>query len=97
MGAYQDVLGDLHNLFGEAHEVLVTVDEEGTPAGRGRPARRVVRARARVHELRPRRRSSTRSTSSCAASTNRPVKKDEVQRIYKEFEAMFPRYTYLER
>jgi arginine decarboxylase-like protein len=29
--------------------------------------------------------------------TNRPVKKDEVQRIYKEFEAMFPRYTYLER
>ncbi|HKD18849.1 MAG TPA: biosynthetic arginine decarboxylase, partial [Thermoanaerobaculia bacterium] len=29
MGAYQDVLGDLHNLFGEAHEVLVNVDEEG--------------------------------------------------------------------
>ena len=29
MGAYQDVLGDLHNLFGEAHEVLVTVDEQG--------------------------------------------------------------------
>ena len=22
-------MGDLHNLFGEAHEVLVTVDEEG--------------------------------------------------------------------
>ena len=31
MGAYQDVLGDLHNLFGEAHEVLVTVDEQGRP------------------------------------------------------------------
>ncbi|HLN79789.1 MAG TPA: biosynthetic arginine decarboxylase, partial [Thermoanaerobaculia bacterium] len=29
MGAYQDVLGDLHNLFGEAHEVLVRVDQEG--------------------------------------------------------------------
>jgi len=29
MGAYQDVLGDLHNLFGETHEVLVRVDEEG--------------------------------------------------------------------
>src|SRR5262245_21448851 len=28
MGAYQDVLGDLHNLFGEAHEVLVTVNDE---------------------------------------------------------------------
>ena len=29
MGAYQDVLGDLHNLFGEVNEVLVTVDEQG--------------------------------------------------------------------
>jgi arginine decarboxylase-like protein len=28
---------------------------------------------------------------------NRPVKKDEIQAIYKEFEAVFPRYTYLER
>lgn len=29
VGAYQDVLGDLHNLFGEAHEVLASVDDEG--------------------------------------------------------------------
>jgi arginine decarboxylase len=29
IGAYQDVLGDLHNLLGEAHEVLVVVDEAG--------------------------------------------------------------------
>src|SRR4029453_2632067 len=29
MGAYQDVLGALHNLFGEAHEGLVRGDEEG--------------------------------------------------------------------
>jgi hypothetical protein len=28
---------------------------------------------------------------------NRPVKKDEIQSIFKEFEAVFPRYTYLER
>jgi hypothetical protein len=28
---------------------------------------------------------------------NRPIKKDEIQAIYKEFEAVFPRYTYLER
>ena len=53
IGAYQDVLGDLHNLFGEAHEVLVSVDDEGTPQGRGRPPRRGLRARSRVHELRP--------------------------------------------
>ncbi len=29
IGAYQDVLGDLHNLFGEANEVLAVVDESG--------------------------------------------------------------------
>ncbi|MCC6130809.1 MAG: biosynthetic arginine decarboxylase [Acidobacteria bacterium] len=29
VGAYQDVLGDLHNLFGEANEVLAVVDENG--------------------------------------------------------------------
>jgi hypothetical protein len=25
---------------------------------------------------------------------NRPIKKDEIQTIYREFEAVFPRYTY---
>ena len=38
VGAYQDVLGDLHNLFGEVHEVLAAVDEEG---------------RTRIHDLLP--------------------------------------------
>ncbi len=53
MGAYQDVLGDLHNLFGEANEVLVTVDEEGRSHIVDVLPGRVVPARARVHELRP--------------------------------------------
>ena len=96
MGAYQDVLGDLHNLFGEAHEVLVTVDEEG---------------RARVEDVLPGE-SSERvleymnyDRTEILDSINkqlrrvsgRPLKKDEVQRIYKEFEAVFPGYTYLDR
>ena len=29
MGAYQEVLGDLHNLLGDTHAVHVTVDEQG--------------------------------------------------------------------
>ncbi|MEO8430715.1 MAG: biosynthetic arginine decarboxylase [Acidobacteriota bacterium] len=96
MGAYQDVLGDLHNLFGEAHEVLVTVDDEG---------------RARVEDVLPGE-SSERvleymnyDRTEILDSINkqlrrvsgRPLKKDEVQRIYKEFEAVFPGYTYLDR
>jgi arginine decarboxylase len=96
MGAYQDVLGDLHNLFGEAHEVLVTVDEEG---------------RSKVEDLLPgescervleymnydRTEILDSINKQLRRVTNRPVKKDEVQRIYKEFEAVFPKYTYLER
>lgn len=95
-GAYQDVLGDLHNLFGEAHEVLVTVDEDG---------------RSRVEDVLPgescervleymnydRTQILNSISRQLRRVANRPVKKDEIQAIYKEFEAVFPRYTYLER
>jgi arginine decarboxylase len=30
IGAYQEILGDLHNLFGDTHAVHVSVDEHGT-------------------------------------------------------------------
>jgi arginine decarboxylase len=29
VGAYQEILGDLHNLFGDTNAVHVTVDEDG--------------------------------------------------------------------
>jgi arginine decarboxylase len=96
MGAYQDVLGDLHNLFGEAHEVLVTVDEEG---------------RARIDDVLPGE-SCERVLEymnydkaeildsigkQLRRVAGRPLKKEEVRAIYREFEEVFPRYTYLER
>lgn len=95
-GAYQDVLGDLHNLFGEAHEVLVTVDEEGRSRVEdvlpGESCERVLEYmnydRTEILD------SLSRQLRRVA---NRPVKKDEIQAIYREFEAVFPRYTYLER
>jgi arginine decarboxylase len=31
VGAYQEILGDLHNLFGDTHAVHVRVDESGAP------------------------------------------------------------------
>ncbi len=96
MGAYQDVLGDLHNLFGEAHEVLVTVDEEGKSRVEdvlpGEPCERVLEYmnydRTEILDS---------ISRQLRRVSNRPVKKDEVQAIYKEFEAVFPKYTYLER
>jgi arginine decarboxylase len=96
MGAYQDVLGDLHNLFGEAHEALVTVDEKG---------------RAQIDDILPgescervleymnydRTEILDSIGRQLARATGRPLKKDEARAIYKEFEGVFPRYTYLER
>jgi arginine decarboxylase len=29
IGAYQEILGDMHNLFGDTHAVHVTLDEQG--------------------------------------------------------------------
>jgi arginine decarboxylase len=96
MGAYQDVLGDLHNLFGEAHEVLVTVDDEGkahiSDVLPGESCERVLEYmnydKTEILD------SIGRQLRRVA---NRPIKKDELQAIYREFEAVFPRYTYLER
>jgi arginine decarboxylase len=96
MGAYQDVLGDLHNLFGEAHEVLVTVDEHGKAhiddVLPGESCERVLEYmnydRAGILD------SIGRQLNRAAG---RGLKKDEARAIYKEFEGVFPRYTYLER
>ncbi|HEY2796853.1 MAG TPA: biosynthetic arginine decarboxylase [Thermoanaerobaculia bacterium] len=96
MGAYQDVLGDLHNLFGEAHEVLVTVDEQGKAHIEdvlpGESCERVLEYmnydRAEILDS---------ISRQLRRANGRALKKDEAQAIYREFEAVFPKYTYLER
>ena len=96
MGAYQDVLGDLHNLFGEAHEVLVTVDEQGRPKIEdvlpGESCERVLEYmnydRTEILDS---------IDKQLRRVAGRSLKKDEVRAIYREFEEVFPRYTYLER
>jgi arginine decarboxylase len=48
IGAYQDTMGDMHNLFGRVHEVDVVVDADGRPVVRsirhGDPAATTLRA-----------------------------------------------------
>ncbi len=96
MGAYQDVLGDLHNLFGEAHEVLVTVDEQGRPKIEdvlpGESCERVLEYmnydRTEILDS---------IDKQLRRVAGRALKKDEVRAIYREFEEVFPKYTYLER
>ena len=66
-------------------------------AHRRRAARRILRARARVHELRQDRDPRRRSASSCGASPTGRSRRTRSRAIYREFEEVFPRYTYLER
>ena len=96
VGAYQDVLGDLHNLFGEVHEVLATVDEEG---------------RTRIQDVLPGE-SCERVLSYMnydrdeildgiwrqlrRAAEKKKVKDTEAKSIAKDFEQTLSRYTYLE-
>ncbi len=96
MGAYQDVLGDLHNLFGEAHEAIVTVDEQGKAKIEdvlpGESCERVLSyMNYSEEELLDSIRRQLRRVS------RRPVKKDESEAIARDFEDVFPKYTYLER
>jgi arginine decarboxylase len=96
MGAYQDVLGDLHNLFGEAHEVLVTVDERGATHIDG-----VLPGESCERVLEYMNYDKAGVLDSIGKQLNRVagrgLKKDEARAILKEFEAVFPKYTYLER
>jgi arginine decarboxylase len=96
MGAYQDVLGDLHNLFGEAHEVLVTVDEGGQPhidaILPGESCERVLE-----YMNYDRKQMLDSIGRQLRRVAGRSLKKEEARSIFKEFEAVFPRYTYLER
>ena len=96
MGAYQDVLGDLHNLFGEAHEVLVYVDEDGrSEISDVLPGETCERVLEYMNYDRTALLDSINEQLVRAAGAG--MKKAEMQAIYREFEAVFPRYTYLER
>jgi len=96
MGAYQDVLGDLHNLFGEAHEVLVAVDEQGRwhieDVLPGESCERVLEYmnydKSEILDS---------IAKQLRRAAGRSLKGDEVRAITAEFESVFPRYTYLER
>jgi arginine decarboxylase len=96
VGAYQDVLGDLHNLFGEAHEVLAVVDDNGRTRIQdllpGETAERVLSyMNYERHEIlegvwRQLRRATDKGK----------VKEAEAKSIAKEFEVALSHYTYLE-
>jgi arginine decarboxylase len=96
IGAYQDVLGDLHNLFGEVHEVLASVDEEGrTRIADVLPGENCERVLSYMNYDRDEIldgiwRQLRRATE------RKKVKDAEAKAIAKDFEQTLTRYTYLE-
>jgi arginine decarboxylase len=96
IGAYQDVLGDLHNLFGEVHEVLASVDEEGrTRILDVLPGENCERVLSYMNYDRDEIldgiwRQLRRATE------RKKVKEAEAKSIAKDFEQTLTRYTYLE-
>ena len=53
VGAYQEILGDLHNLFGDTNAVHVSLDEDEGYTDRGRGQRRHGERRAPLRALQP--------------------------------------------
>ncbi|HQR44776.1 MAG TPA: biosynthetic arginine decarboxylase [Thermoanaerobaculia bacterium] len=96
IGAYQDVLGDLHNLFGEVHEVLASVDEDGrTRIADVLPGENCERVLSYMNYDRDEIldgiwRQLRRATE------RKKVKDAEAKAIAKDFELTLGRYTYLE-
>ncbi len=96
VGAYQDVLGDLHNLFGEVHEVLAVAGEDGRTRIQdvlpGETCERVLSYMNydRQEILESIRRQLRRSTDS------QKIRDAEAKAIAKEFELTLSHYTYLE-
>jgi arginine decarboxylase len=96
IGAYQDVLGDLHNLFGEANEVLAVVDENGRTRIQdilpGETCERVLSymnyEKSEIME------GVWRQLRKCVDKDT--IKEVEAKSIAKEFEALLAHYTYLD-
>ena len=99
MGAYQDIMGDLHNLFGRVNEVHVFLDET-EPGGyyieeviKGNNISGVFRG---FNTVRPtwKRRSKNRSTPKFAKDVIKPREGVELQNFYEE---VLHGYTYVDQ
>lgn len=97
LGAYQDVMGDMHNLFGAPDEVLIVVDENGEPrvqkVVRGDTVAEVLRVFGYPHEELIGR-ISGRLAERVAEGA---VSAAEAERMLEGYRSLFSRGTYLSR
>ncbi len=97
LGAYQDIMGDLHNLFGRVNEVHVFLDpdEEG-----GYYIEEVIEGSTISHVLGVTQYESTELVRKVKAQVDQAIKEDRVKpnegmRLLDEYEKGLKEYTYL--
>ncbi len=96
VGAYQDTMGDMHNLFGRVHEAQVVLDPRGkavvSDARRGEPARDTLSCFGY---------DETELVDSIAAGLRDKVNRDEMSRedadgLLEDYRQRLTHYTYLD-
>ena len=97
IGAYQEILGDLHNLFGDTHAVHVSLDERGERRARRGHQGRHGPGSARLRRVRRRQRSSASSGTDVELAVREGrISYEESGRLLEFYEEGLHGYTYLE-
>ena len=97
VGAYQEILGDLHNLFGDTHAVHVSLDGDGNVMLEARDQGRHGPRSARLRGVRRR----ATSCTACATDVEAAVRDGRIDfeqsgRLLRFYEDGLQGYTYLE-
>ncbi len=96
VGAYQEILGDLHNLFGDTHAVQVSIKPTGYQIDHVVPGDTVAEALHYVAFSRDELVARLRQTTEVALRNNR-LTLDESRHLLRAYEEGLAGYTYLER
>jgi arginine decarboxylase len=96
VGAYQEILGDLHNLFGDTHTVQVTIGEAGYQIDHVVPGDTVAEVLHYVMYNRDELVSRMRRSTEVALRAGR-ITLEESRGVLRAYEEGLSGYTYLER
>ena len=94
-GAYQDVMGDMHNLFGAVHEAHIVVDEAGKPHIQAVRRGNTVGEILGMFGYQPRDLEAALQTRLEDRARQNLLQEKDVKRIQAEYHDQFDKYPYL--
>lgn len=95
VGAYQEILGDLHNLFGDTNAIHVSVDDDGYRIDHVVPGNSVAEVLAYVGYPRKELMARIRRSAESALRARR-ITRAEARQVVSHFQRGLDAYTYLE-